>query len=167
MPGEFYVENKAEKVDLAEIKNLISQLQTNITQVQGDVTSIVTSAGRQLSSMDFWSGTLEEVQLNGAGATVALPGVTVSGIPTGATMLRTIAITSLMAEQSPSPARLYRSAMIPPVHGLTLSALLTTSSVWRLKRGRAAMSASAASIFQASLSEMTATSSAGCSAGQT
>ena len=92
MPGEFYVENKAEKVDLAEIKNLISQLQTNITQVQGDVTSIVTSAGRQLSSMDFWSGTLEESQVNSAGDTVALPGVTVDGIPTGATLLRAVAM---------------------------------------------------------------------------
>lgn len=48
MPGEFYVENKAEKVDLTEIKNIISdvrnnvnQLQTSITQVQTNVTNLI------------------------------------------------------------------------------------------------------------------------------
>jgi hypothetical protein len=51
MPGEFYVENKAEKVDLTEIKNIISevqnninQLQTSITQVQNNVTTLVTKS---------------------------------------------------------------------------------------------------------------------------
>ncbi|MDD5082512.1 MAG: hypothetical protein PHU08_03965, partial [Dehalococcoidales bacterium] len=54
--------------------------------------SIVTSSGSRLSSMDFWSGTLEEAQVNAAGVTVALPGVTVNGIPTGATVLRAVAM---------------------------------------------------------------------------
>lgn len=51
MPGEFYVENKKEKVDLTEIKNIISQvqnnlnqLQTSITQVQNNVTTLVTKS---------------------------------------------------------------------------------------------------------------------------
>ncbi len=52
MPGEFYVENKKEKVDLTEIKNIISeiqnnfnQLQTSITQVQNNITTLVTNSG--------------------------------------------------------------------------------------------------------------------------
>ena len=51
MPGEFYVENKKEKVDLTEIKNIISevqnnisQLQTSITNVQSNVTTLVTKS---------------------------------------------------------------------------------------------------------------------------
>ena len=51
MPGEFYVENKKEKVDLTEIKNIISEvqnnitdLQNNITQVQNNVTTLVTKS---------------------------------------------------------------------------------------------------------------------------
>jgi hypothetical protein len=30
MPGEFYIEGKKEKVDLTEIKNIISEVQTAI-----------------------------------------------------------------------------------------------------------------------------------------
>lgn len=40
MPGEFYIEGKKEKVDLTEIKNIISELQTNITNIQNDVTQV-------------------------------------------------------------------------------------------------------------------------------
>jgi hypothetical protein len=42
MPGEFYIEGKKEKVDLTEIKNVISEVQTSITQVQNNVTTLVT-----------------------------------------------------------------------------------------------------------------------------
>ena len=41
MPGEFYIEGKKEKVDLTEIKNLISQIQTSVTQVTNNVTTLV------------------------------------------------------------------------------------------------------------------------------
>jgi len=41
MPGEFYIEGKKEKVDLTEIKNIISEVQTSITQVQNNVTTLV------------------------------------------------------------------------------------------------------------------------------
>jgi hypothetical protein len=92
VPGEFYIEGKKEKIDITDIKNLISQIQTNITQVQNDVTSIVTSSGGQLSSADFWSDPLEEVRLNAAGITVSLPTVTVEGLPGGAAILRAIAM---------------------------------------------------------------------------
>ena len=63
MPGEFYIEGKQEKLDITDIKNLISQIQASITQVQSDVTSIVTTAGMQLSRADFWSAPIEEAQV--------------------------------------------------------------------------------------------------------
>jgi hypothetical protein len=44
MPGEFYIEGKKEKVDLTEIKNIISDVQTSITQVQNNVTTLVTKS---------------------------------------------------------------------------------------------------------------------------
>jgi hypothetical protein len=44
MPGEFYIEGKREKVDLTEIKNIISEMQTSITQVQNNVTTLVTKS---------------------------------------------------------------------------------------------------------------------------
>ncbi|MDD4985839.1 MAG: hypothetical protein PHQ43_08625 [Dehalococcoidales bacterium] len=92
MPGEFYIEGKAEKLDITDIKELISQIQAIVTQVQSDVTSIVTTSGRQLSSADFWSDPLEEAQINAAGVSVTLPGVTMDSIPVGATILRAIAM---------------------------------------------------------------------------
>ncbi len=92
MPGEFYIEGKKEKIDITDIKNLISQIQTSVTQVQSDVTSIVTSSGGQLSSTDFWSNPIEEVQISAAGVTVSLPAVTVEGLPGGAVILRAVAI---------------------------------------------------------------------------
>ena len=92
MPGEFYIEGKQEKLDITDIKDIISQIQTSITQVQGDVTSIVTTAGMQLFSADFWSDPIEEARVNAAGVTVILPGVTVDGIPAGAIILRAIAM---------------------------------------------------------------------------
>jgi hypothetical protein len=92
MPGEFYIEGKAEKLDITDIKELISQIQTSITGIQSDVTSIITTSGRQLSSADFWSDPLEEAQINAAGVTVSLPVVTIDSIPAGATILRAIAM---------------------------------------------------------------------------
>lgn len=41
MPGEFYIEGKQQKVDLTEIKNSISELQTAITRVQNSVTTLL------------------------------------------------------------------------------------------------------------------------------
>ena len=101
MPGEFYIENKQEKVDLTEIRNIISEMQTSVsemynlvTQVQGDVTSIVTTTSKQIPSMDFWSETVDEaeVEIDAAGETKELPPVTVEGIPAYATILRAVAM---------------------------------------------------------------------------
>ena len=106
MPGEFYIEGKTEKLDITDIKTLISQLQTgvtqmqdiisqlqnDVTQVQGDIASVITAIGEKLSIADFWSNPIEEVQVNAAGVTVTLPGVAIDDIPAGATILRAIAM---------------------------------------------------------------------------
>jgi hypothetical protein len=108
MPGEFYIEGKKEKLDITDIKNLISTEIKNIvtdiknlvstdvmniiSQIQSDVTTIVTATGEQLSSADFWSDPIVAVQVNAAGITVALPSITIDGLPYGATVLRAIAM---------------------------------------------------------------------------
>jgi hypothetical protein len=101
MPGEFYIEGKQEKVDLTEIRNIISEMQTSViemqslvTQVQSDVTSIVTVVSKQIPSLDFWSETVDEaeVEIDAAGETKELPPVTVEGIPADATILRAVAM---------------------------------------------------------------------------
>jgi len=92
MPGEFYIEGKKEKLDITDIKNLISQIETAISEVRNDVTTIVTTTGGQLSSADFWSSPAAEVQINAAGITVALPAVAIDGLPDGAEILRAVAM---------------------------------------------------------------------------
>ena len=77
---------------LTEVQNSVNQVQNYVTQIQSDVTTIKTTTGEQLSSADFWSNLQEEVQINAAGVTAALPAVTVDGIPAGATILRAIAM---------------------------------------------------------------------------
>jgi hypothetical protein len=119
MPGEFYIEGKQEKLDITDIKNLISQIensvtqvqnlvnqvQNDVTQIQSDVTTIVTTTGEQLSSADFWSDPVEEIQINAAGVTISLPAVPIDGLPSGATILRAIAMFKFrMAENTNAAA---------------------------------------------------------------
>ena len=99
MPGEFYIEGKAEKLDISEIvnivnemKDIVNEVKNDITLVQNDVSQVVLSSGKQLLSMDFWSDSLEEARINAAGVSVSLPGVTIDSIPAGATILRAIAM---------------------------------------------------------------------------
>jgi len=99
MAGGFYIEGKKEKLDISEIvnivnemKNIVSEVKNDIVQVQNDVSQVVVSSGKQLLSMDFWGEPIEEVQINAAGVFVSLPGVTIDGIPAGATILRAIAM---------------------------------------------------------------------------
>ena len=99
MPGEFYIEGKAEKLDISEIvnivnemKDIVNEVKNDITLVQNDVSQVVLSSGKQLLSMDFWSEPLEEARINAAGITVSLPTVTIGGLPGGAVILRAIAM---------------------------------------------------------------------------
>jgi len=41
MPGEFYIEGRQQKVDLTEIKNIISEMQAAISRVQSSVTTLL------------------------------------------------------------------------------------------------------------------------------
>jgi hypothetical protein len=78
MPGGFYIEDKNEKLDITDIKNIILEMQTSITSL--------------VSVADFWSDPVEEAQVNAAGATLSLPGTTIDGIPSGVTIIRAIAM---------------------------------------------------------------------------
>jgi hypothetical protein len=73
MPGEFYIEGKQEKVDLNEIRNILSEMQAGIAGM-----------------VDFWSEPVEEVQVNAAGITVPLPSVDIQRLPSGASIMRAI-----------------------------------------------------------------------------
>lgn len=77
------------------IKNAIADLITRtkgLDDIHDDVGGLVTSKGRQLFSMDFWSVPQEEVVMTGAATTPGLPSVTVGDLPDGATIVRAIAM---------------------------------------------------------------------------
>ncbi len=57
-----------------------------------EIAAIITSQGRQLFTMDFWSLPQEEVALTIAAGDKALPSVTVADLPGGATIVRAIAM---------------------------------------------------------------------------
>jgi len=52
MPGEFYIEGKKGKIDLTEIKNIISELQTSITNIQNDVTQVTNNVTRLITKTE-------------------------------------------------------------------------------------------------------------------
>ncbi|MBA7465054.1 hypothetical protein ES707_00215 [subsurface metagenome] len=61
------------------------------TELMGYIKQLVTEQKRVLCPMDFWSGYLEEVSLDGdTPATISLPAVTVEDLPTNATIVRAI-----------------------------------------------------------------------------
>jgi len=87
MPGEFYIEGKQEKVDLTEIRNIILGMQAGIA-----------------SMVDFWSEPVEEVQVNAAGITVALPDVAIQSLPPGASIMRAVAMLKLRMVENTNAA---------------------------------------------------------------
>ena len=100
MPGEFYVEGKNEKVDLTEIRNIISEVQASVASLA--------------SMADFWSEPVEKVQVNAAGVTLTLPGVAIERIPAGATVLRAIAMFKFrMVENTNAAANRLNGATVP------------------------------------------------------
>ena len=100
MPGEFYIEGKKEELDITDIKNIISEMRTSI--------ALMTSIA------DFWSEPIEEVQINGAGITVALPGIPLDGIPSGASILRAIAMFKFrMVENTNAAANKLNGGTVP------------------------------------------------------
>jgi len=93
MPGEFYVEGKKEKVNLTEIRNVLTWMQ---------------------SMADFWSEPVEEVQINAAGITVTLPSVAIEGIPDRASVVRAIAMFKFrMVENTDTGANKLNGGTVP------------------------------------------------------
>ena len=75
MPGEFYIEGKKEKLDLAEIRNIVSEMRQAIS-----------------AAADFWSEPVREIQVGATPTTIALPGVAVSGLPSAIPVVRAVAM---------------------------------------------------------------------------
>ena len=100
MPGEFYIEGEKEKLDITDIKNLISEIRTSVA-------SMVRVA-------DYWSDPVEEVQINAVGGTVTLPGITIDGIPASAFILRAIAMFKFrIVENSNAAANKLNGGTVP------------------------------------------------------
>ena len=78
MPGEFYIEDEKERLDITDIKNLISEIRTSVASMA--------------RVADYWSDPVEEVQIDSAGNTFLLPRITIDSIPAGASILRAIAM---------------------------------------------------------------------------
>lgn len=73
-----------------DIKTLLA---TIAGYIDNEIAAIITSQGRQLFTMDFWSASLEEVSLDGdAAATITLPTVTITDLPTNATIVHAVAM---------------------------------------------------------------------------
>jgi hypothetical protein len=99
MPGEFYIEGKQEKVDLTEIRNILLEVQAGFA-----------------SMVDFWSEPVEEVQFDSTVATVALPGLTVGGIPSTATILRAVVMFKFrMVENTDSSPNSLNGSTVPGI----------------------------------------------------
>jgi len=78
MPGEFYVENKQEKTDL-------SQLITGLTGLEAKIESLATP-------VDFWSMTVNVIDLPAAPTDVTLPDIVVGELPGSTVVARVVAI---------------------------------------------------------------------------
>jgi len=71
MPGGFYIEGKAEKLDISKLIELCK---------------------KQLLPIDFWSLPQNEVQINSGGIDLSLPSVIIDGLPVGIVVVRAIAM---------------------------------------------------------------------------
>jgi len=62
-----------------------------------NVAALVAAKTRQLFTMDFWSAPQEEVAIPAVAATLSLPTITVADLPSGATVVRAIAMVKFRA----------------------------------------------------------------------
>lgn len=72
--------------------NPTESLTTKINNLQTDIDNLDTALGRVLCSMDFWSAPQEEVQVTSVAGDKGLPNVTLADLPSGATIVRAIAM---------------------------------------------------------------------------
>lgn len=91
--------------DLGTIEGLVDDLESRLTaaragyldelaaaNIPADIDELKTSKGRVLCCMDFWSLPQEEVALTNVAGDKSLPDVTVADLPSGATIVRAIAM---------------------------------------------------------------------------
>lgn len=71
--------------------NLQELLNTIAGYIDAEIDAVITSQGRMLFTMDFWSDTQEELLINATAGDKSLPDVIVSGLPAGATVVRAMA----------------------------------------------------------------------------
>jgi len=71
---------------------LPATLATIAGYIDTEVAAIITSQGRQLFTMDFWSDTQEELLINATAGDKTLRNVAVAELPDGATIVRAIAM---------------------------------------------------------------------------
>ena len=83
MPGEFYVENKKEKVDLTEIKNIISEVQNILA--------------RKVSFLDSWSAPANKITISDVAADLTFPDIVVPALPSGLSIKKVALVLSVRA----------------------------------------------------------------------
>lgn len=97
MPGEFYVEGKSEKVDLIEIRNIISEVQTGMTQVENALTEVQNTLARKVSFFDNWSAPANKIMISNVAADLTFPDIVVAALPSGLTIKKVVLVLSVRA----------------------------------------------------------------------
>lgn len=77
----------------------IATIRTNVITIQGNVAS---SVQKGMNFLDFWSDTYEEIDLPAVAADKDLPSVVVSGLPSGVTIAKVVAILKVRAIENTS-----------------------------------------------------------------
>ncbi|KKL83937.1 hypothetical protein LCGC14_1969760 [marine sediment metagenome] len=72
--------------------DLQGTLSTIAGYIDAEIATIITSQGREILTMDFWSDTQEELLINATAGDKSLPTVTVAELPAGATIVRAVAM---------------------------------------------------------------------------
>ncbi len=122
MPGEFYVEDRKEKVDisqlvadLAEVKEMLdmSEVIAGINEIKEmldmpEVLAGLAALGDKLESLvspiDFWSVAEDVIDLSEEATDIDLPNVVVSGLPEGITLVRVVAMLKIRAIENTTGA---------------------------------------------------------------
>lgn len=78
------------KIDI--IDTLVDTLTTNLATLTTNVATVDTKLGRKYSTFTYWSDVQETVTISTVAATKSLPGVAVADLPSGATIIRVLAV---------------------------------------------------------------------------
>jgi len=89
MPGEFYVENKKEKVDISQILVAVAGLEQKLKSLAAPI--------------DFWSAPDDVIDLPAIATHINLPDVVVSELPSQVEPFRVVTILKVRAIENTSP----------------------------------------------------------------